>query len=375
MPVIVASSDPAEPAFASRYCAARLLMPPLSDADAAAAALERAAARFGAPLPLLFGNDDALRFVYARRERLQRSFLMLLNDPPVGEALIDKEAFARFAVERGLHAPRTYAWHELGSVPGPVLVKPRVKFDWDASPVLAQLLGGAGKAVVRASGAATVADEVVARFHEQLLFQEFIPGGDEALWCFDGVADERGTLLACYVGRKIRSYPPRTGDATYIELVHDDAAIAAGREVAERAGLKGIFNIDFKRDPRDGAFRVLEINARYNFWLHLGARNGLNLTRVMVDYLVAQKHPLDTRYSTTYRWIDPELDFRSYRQLARSGELTFARWAASVLFARKIYSVFSWSDPAPFLQAVRERIAGRWLRGTQRLRRILKKSS
>ena len=375
MPVIVASSDPAEPAFASRDCAAPLLMPPLSDADAACAALERAAERFGAPLPLLFGNDDALRFVYSRRERLAKNFLMLLNDADVGEALIDKDAFARFALERGLSAPRVYAWDELGSVAGPVLVKPKVKFNWETSPVLAQLLEGAGKAIVRANGAATLADEVIARFHEQLLFQEFIPGGDDALWCFDGVADERGKILACYAGRKIRSYPPCTGDATYIELVHDERAIAAGREVAQRAGLKGIFNIDFKRDPRDGAFRVLEINARYNFWLHLGARNGLNLTRVMVDYLVARKLPTHTSYSTTYRWIDPELDFRSYRLLARSGELTFARWAASVLFARKIYSVFSWSDPRPFLLALRERVAGRWLRGTRRLRQMIGKST
>ena len=374
IPVIVASPDPAEPAFASRHCAARLLMPPLSDLDAAAAALERAAARFGMRLPLLFGNDDALRFVYARRERLERNFLMLLNEPDVAAALIDKEAFARFALERGLAAPRTFEWRELASIRGPVLVKPKVKFGWDSSPVLAQLLGGAGKAIVRRDGPAALADEVIARFHEQLLFQEFIPGGDDALWCFDGVADERGRIMACYVGRKIRSYPPRTGDATYIELAHDERAIAAGREVSERAGLRGIYNIDLKRDPRDGAFRVLEINARYNFWLHLGARNGLNLTRVMVDYLAARRQPRDVSYSTKYRWIDPELDFRSYRQLARAGELTFARWAASVLFARRIYSVFSWSDPAPFLRGLLERVAGRWLRGAQRLRRMLGKS-
>ena len=375
IPVIVASSDPAEPAFASRYCAARLLMPPLSDADAAASALERAAGRFGTPLPLLFGNDDALRFVYARRERLERNFLMLLNEPGVAAALMDKEAFARFALERGLATPRTFAWSELASVRGPVLVKPKVKFDWESSPVLAQLLGGAGKAIVRRDGPAALADEAIARFREQLLFQEFIPGGDDSLWCFDGVADASGKLMACYVGRKIRSYPPRTGDASYIELAHDERALAAGREASERAGLRGIFNIDLKRDPRDGAFRVLEINARYNFWLHLGARNGLNLTRVMVDYLVARKQPRDVGYTTTYRWIDPGLDFRSYRQLARAGELSLARWAASILFARKIYSVFSWSDPGPFLQGLRERVAGRWLRGTRRLRQMLGKST
>ena len=375
IPVIVATSDPSEPALASRYCSMGVMMPPLAEADAATTALERVAERCGTQLPLLFGNDDALRFVYARSERLGKHFLMLLNDPGVASALIDKDAFARFALERGLPAPRTFAWQELAQVAAPVLIKPKVKFDWDSSPVLAHLLGGAGKAIVRPTGAAAIADEVIARFREQLLFQEYIPGGDEALWCFDGVADENGVLIASYVGRKIRSYPPRTGDASYIELVHDTAAAEAGRRVSERAGLKGIFNIDLKRDPRDGRFRVLEINARYNFWLHLGAANGLNLTRVMVDYLVARKHPSSSRYSTTYRWLDPGLDFAAYRCMSRSRELGFARWAASILFARKIYSVFSWSDPGPFGQVLRERIAHRWSRGTARLRRMLRKSS
>src|SRR5205807_4605644 len=68
--------------------------------------------------------------------------------------------------------------------------------------------------------------------------------------------------LSLHDALPICSYPPRTGDASYIELVHDTDAAEAGRRVSERAGLKGIFNIDLKRDPRDGRFRVLEINAR-----------------------------------------------------------------------------------------------------------------
>jgi predicted ATP-grasp superfamily ATP-dependent carboligase len=147
------------------------------------------------------------------------------------------------------------------------------------------------------------------------------------------------------------------------------------RRVAEAAGLKGIFNVDFKRDPRDGTLRVLEINARYNFWLYLGAKNGLNLTKVIYDHLVARKQPTRADYSTTYRWLDPGLDMGAYRMLSRAGELGFARWAASLVFARKIYSVFSWSDPAPFVKVWRERLAHRWARGTRRLRQILSKSS
>src|SRR5437667_10239101 len=101
---------------------------------------------------------------------------MLLNDPPVAAALIDKEAFARFALERGLPVPRGLRWDALAGMAGPVLIKPKVKFEWESSPVLAQLFDGTSKAIVRPSGAAVVADEAIARFRDQLLFPEHIPG-------------------------------------------------------------------------------------------------------------------------------------------------------------------------------------------------------
>ena len=82
IPIIVATSDPSEPALASRYCSMGVMMPPLAEADAATTALERVAERCGTPLPLLFGNDDALRFVYARRERLGKHFLPCHHDRP-----------------------------------------------------------------------------------------------------------------------------------------------------------------------------------------------------------------------------------------------------------------------------------------------------
>ncbi len=250
-----------------------------------------------------------------------------------------------------------------GAHRGPVLVKPRVKVDWYDSPLRARLFDGAAKARIFESGAAAAADAAVARYHDQLLFQEYIPGGDEALWSFHGIADDHGRVLAAFVGRKIRTHPPLTGESAYIELAHEPSLEEAGRSIAARIPLKGVFKMDFKRDARDASWRLLEVNARFNLWHYLGAANSLNLPQVTYDYLVDGVVPAPLVPRRRYRWLALELDFRAYRILAARGELTAGRWLRSILGARKVYNVFAWHDPGPWLSFWGRRLARRFARG------------
>ena len=74
IPAIVASADPDEPAFASRYCNGQIHLPPMAQDEAVAAALLQAGNRLslqlGRRIPLMYGSDDALELIYRHRERL-----------------------------------------------------------------------------------------------------------------------------------------------------------------------------------------------------------------------------------------------------------------------------------------------------------------
>jgi D-aspartate ligase len=351
MPVIVASPDAQEPGFFSRYCVARWPLPPLHETRPAVAALEaladRLQERFAVPVPLLVSNDDALRLVHAARGALAARFRMLLNEPAITAALLDKDLFAEFASGHGLPVPRCLSWEELAGEPGPVLVKPRVKQGADSAPGLDGLFDG-NKAVIRESGPAARADRQIEPCRHALVFSEYVAGDDLELWCFDGVADGNGEVLACHTGRKLRCAPPLTGDSSYIELRENAALQSCARQIARTIGLKGIFNMDFKRDAR-GRFLLLEINARCCLWNYIGARNGLNLPRVYCDHLLGVKRPASAPWRSRYRWIDFQLDRAAFRALAASGMLDRASWIASLL-KPKVYSLWSWSDPVPFLR-------------------------
>ena len=365
IPTIVASSQPDAPVLASRYCAAHLALPPAERREAVLETLLAAGAllsrTLGRKVPLFFTSDDSLDLVQAEREALGRHFLMLLNDPEVADALIEKERFGPFARSRGLPVPRALAWDSLAAWQGPVVVKPRSRIAWDDSPVYRRLFGGAGKARLFASGAEVRAHPVAAQLVHELSFQEYLEGSDRALWSFHGFAAEDGEILAWFIGRKIRTWPELTGFSSYLELARDDKLAALGCEIAARVPLKGVFKLDFKRDRRTGRFGLLEINARFNLWHYLAAKNGINLAQVAYDYLVSGTRPAAFAYATRCRWLSFPLDWRAYRELRARRELGFAAWLGSLLWRPKVYETFAWSDPLPLLR--------HWALRASRLRR------
>jgi D-aspartate ligase len=368
---IVASPDQRDPVFGSRYCVGRCYLPPLEQAEAAVDALvalgDRLCHLYGRRVPLMYGSDDALELIYAHRERLQRHFLLQLNDPEIARALLTKDRFQALAEARGVPVPRSLSWEGTGpgtlaGTRGPVLIKPSSKLDWYSSQMRDRLFPDA-KARVFENGMQAARDPAVALFRQQLTFQEYIPGGEECLWSFHGLADGQGEVLLSFVGRKIRTFPPVDGESAFIELARNEALTVLGREVAARLPLKGVFKMDFKRDPRDGAWYLLEINARYTLWHYLAACNGLNLMRASYDYLVDGAQWETGRYATKKRWLALGIDFAAYRMLARQGKMGFARWASSILFSRNVYNVFGWTDPGPWIRFQQARVLRKWERG------------
>src|SRR5205085_1301257 len=129
------------------------------------------------------------------------------------------------------------------------------------------------------SGTEVLADGAIALYREQVLFQEYVAGDDTCLWSFHGLADDNGAMLDWFIGRKLRTWPPLTGESAFIELEEDEELAVLASDIAARLPLKGVFKMDFKKDARTGRWYLLEINARYTLWHLLGACNGVNLMR------------------------------------------------------------------------------------------------
>src|SRR6185503_14643900 len=182
IPVIIATQDRRAPSTASRFCKGVLELPPLVERDAVVDTLIRAARALDARPALFYDNDDRLTLVQDCRAALAPHFALLLNEPALADALLEKSRFQALAERAGLPVPRRIEWPEVAAETGPVLVKPRTRTAWDNSSIRVQLFGGAGKARIFSDGRATRDHPLVAQLAGQLQFQEYIPGGDDAIW-------------------------------------------------------------------------------------------------------------------------------------------------------------------------------------------------
>ena len=110
-----------------------------------------------------------------------------------------------------------------------------------------------------------------------LIVQEILPGPESNIALHCAYFDEKGRSQQSFTGRKLRQYPPGFGFASLVVSEDDEEA----REISERfltaIGFHGIAASEFKRDPRDGKLKLIEINPRPSLWFGITSEAGKHL--------------------------------------------------------------------------------------------------
>lgn len=366
----VASTHADDRTFYSRYCSERVVLDsPSTSPEGFVRGLEAYGSRCGGRPLLVYGDDHALVTISRHRERLARYYRFRMPDPSVVEALVDKVRFGRLARELGLPVPRTLLSEEAGGAAGvlasvgvPCILKPALRRGWFASTVVAELGGKPAKVVVVPDAATLERDYPrMAAYDPAFVVQEFVEGGDDRIYSYHAYLDERAAPLAEFVGRKVRTFPRRSGVSTYLRLVDDEEVRTLGREIAQALRLRGIVKMDFKRDARSGRTLLLEINARYNLWVYLGAVAGVNLSHVAYLDAHGLPTPQGVRYRTDLYWLALKEDVKAFLDARKDGVLSLSGWLRSY-GTRKVYNVFAWRDPYPWVVSSAQYAAARWRR-------------
>lgn len=355
---LVISSDPDDVTFKSKYCRRkRLIASPVSDPAKAVRDLEELGESFSQKPVLYYGDDPTLLLISRNRERLEKYYLFQLPEPEMVEQLVDKTLFAGLADSRELPVPRTLtskraptAEAALKLLSLPCIVKPNLRDGWyECEAVMKQ--GGLPIKALRANTAAELDSlyRTVGEFTNDFVVQEYVPGGDDCIYSFHAYFDSHSEPLAYYVGRKIRTYPKESGASTYLELVKEPEVVELGTEILKKLKFTGPVKIDFKKDPIRNGYYLLEINARFNLWNHLGTACGVNLPLVAYRDLAGQTCEPQKEYRTGVRWLAFGDDLRAFvRHYRPAGDLTWVGWLKSY-GSKKVYQIFSWRDPYPFV--------------------------
>jgi D-aspartate ligase len=293
------------------------------------------------PLPLFYDSDRALQFISRNRSRLAERYRFVLPEEGLLDELLDKGRFQALAERAGLPVPpsRPVRGSEPIDLRFPLVVKASPYRDsrWERA--------GLSSKVLRVDDAAELGAALaqLEGFELDLIAQELIPGPEHRVESHHVYVDDRGEVAGEFTGRKIRTAPREHGISTALETTDAPDVLAAGRDVVERLGLRGVAKLDFKRGP-DGRLHLLEVNPRFTLWTHVGALAGVNLPAIVHADLTGRPRPPARRARAGVRWIWPRADAAA----AREEGISRAAWLAWALRA-EVKGSFVLSDPGPYL--------------------------
>jgi predicted ATP-grasp superfamily ATP-dependent carboligase len=162
-----------------------------------------------------------------------------------------------------------------------------------------------------------------------LMLQEYIPGGEDTSWMFNGYFDENSRSLFGLTGRKLRQHRPYAG-ITSLGVCEHNATVAETTKCFMAAiGYQGALDIGYRFDARDGLYKVFDVNPRLGCTFRLFvSEGGMDVARAMYLHLtgqpVAAGEPPEGR-----KWMVEDLDFASSLYYWQEGKLSLVDWLAS----------------------------------------------
>lgn len=311
--------------------------------------------RLGERAVLIGCQDKNISVISPNRHLLEDGYHLTLPPHEVVEKLADKVRFAALARDLAIPIPASFgvtsreeALDASSRINYPCVVKP-------SSRTRSWLSHTKAKAI-RAESAADLMRvyDTVGGWVESLVIQEWIEGGDDTLYSFNGYFDRQSRPLATFIAKKVRQYPPDIGQSSSGVEVRADEVLQAALNLFQAVGTVGFAYLEMKRDSRDGRFYVIEPNiGRPTGRSAIAEAGGVPLH--FTGYCDAAGLPLPPDRAQKYgnaKWIHLLRDTQSAWIHYRRGDLGLRDWLTSIR-GRKAYAVASWRDPMPFVAAVR----------------------
>lgn len=348
VPVYNVDPNPWAPTFRSRYCRGRFLWDiehrPAKESLEYMAEVRREIGRPGILIPT---TDRTANFVADHAETLATSFVFPQQPPGLVRTLASKRDMFHLARRHGIPTPDAVFPTCREDV---LIFLERARF-----PVMVKGIDGqrlwerTGKKMFIISSK----EELLERYdaaedphRPNLMLQEYIPGGDDTVWMFNGYFNEQSDCLVGFTGKKIRQCPIHTGSTSLGICLRNQAVAETTTRFMKGVGYRGTLDIGYRYDVRDDQYKVLDINPRIGatFRLFVG-ENGMDVARALYLDLTGQE-VVASPAAEGRKWIVEDLDMVSSYRYYREGSLSLADWIGSLRGVEEAAFICS-DDPLP----------------------------
>jgi len=345
VPVLALDADPRALGLHSRYAAGMVCPDPAADEEAFVTFLEELGARLPRTAVVFPTHDEYIWPLSRNAARLGGAYHVPFARWPQMRRLYDKRAQLEAAWAAGVDTPRTVFLDDeadlarTGEVPYPGVLKPVESLAFKRR-FFRPVLDVAGPDDVRRLWP-EIADLGT------IMLQERVPGGDDELWTVGSYLDRGSRPLALFTGRKLRQHPRGAGSCRLGEAVWDEHLAQAAVRLLEALRYWGVSQVEFKRDPGDGRYCLMEVNARHWLWHSLAAASGVNLSFVAYSDAIGRPF-VAPRQRDGGKWIVASKDLPLALREVWHGELGAGELARSLAGVRTD-GVLTPRDPVPGL--------------------------
>ena len=315
---------------------------------------------------VLFPTSDVdMIIISANREILQKYYHLLMPPHELLSTLLNKDRFYPFAQAQGFPIPKTFRADGLTDIDSiaqevgyPCIIKPPWRDKaWKA-------LYGNRKVII--SHGAEELESNIRRLYAQfknLTIQEVIQGDEQQIICSFAFLDERSKPLGIFTSKKVRQFPPHFGNSALVQGVCEPRVVELTARICKQLGLVGYVSIEFKKDPKDGEFKLIEITTgRLNRQTGLSEIVGFSIPYIWYCHVLNM--PVEIVPSNSEcAWISEVNELRAFWEYWRNGEYTVGEWIRSYrnvtcceLFAKDDLLPFIMLLPSVVLDWIRRRV-------------------
>jgi len=267
--------------FCSIYCGKRFVYPSPSQEAEFVQAMKRFAGSEKVDVLLPIGYDENLAMAKHADELTQVASVPVAPWESMRVAS-DKSLTMQLADRLGVGIPRTFGAAD----------------EVDLFPVVVKGVGGSGH--VRY---VNTKEELAAAPKAGAVIQEYIPGEGYGFFALFN----KGALRAFFMHRRLREYPVTGGASTAAESIFDPELKVQGLKLLSALNWHGVAMAEFKKDSRDGKFKLMEINPKFWGSLDLAIASGVDFPYLTAKMALEGDIQPVTEYQVgvRFRWLLP----------------------------------------------------------------------
>src|SRR5215469_11327942 len=293
-------------------------------------------------------REELVAAISLHRERLQRTFRVPTAEWDSVQWAWDKRNTYRLAQEQGIPTPATHYPRNaddlrgLDAIAPPFVIKPAIK---------EHFIYATHAKAWRANSHAQLRELFLkaADLVEpgEIMVQEMIPGGGRQQFSYCAFFRD-GEAVAKMIARRRRQHPLEFGRAsTYVETVDVPVLEEYSERFLRACGYYGLVELEYKLDPRDQQYKLLDVNARTWGYHSIGASAGVDFS--YMQYADQAGLPVERcRAREGVGWMRTVTDLPAALVAMRAGDTTPGEYLRSLRNATT-EAVFSTDDPLPGL--------------------------